>query len=235
MTSRLVALVVEAHDPARLARFWADLLGRTSVEDSHGVLVPGSATQLGLRFVASTSARVGPDRMHLHLTSTDPADQQHTVDRALDLGARHLDVGQRPDEGHVVLADPEGYALCVIEPGTAFLAGCGALGEVTCAGSRAVGLFWAATLGWPLVWDNGAETAVQSPRGGTKVSWDGPPVPPRHGRNRQRFELAVQADDLPDEVDRLVRLGAARLAGAEPGAVELADPDGNEFSLRPSR
>ncbi len=27
---------------------------------------------------------------------------------ALRLGARHIDVGQRPEEGHVVLADPDG-------------------------------------------------------------------------------------------------------------------------------
>jgi len=45
----------------------------------------------------------------------------------------------------------------------------------------------------------------------------------------------VQADDLPAEVERLVSLGAARLAGGDPGAVELADPDGNEFSLGASR
>ena len=28
------------------------------------------------------------------------------------------------------------------------------------------------------------ETSVQSPHGGTKISWGGPPVAPRHGRNR---------------------------------------------------
>ncbi len=33
---------------------------------------------------------------------------------ALELGARHLDVGQRPEEGHVVLADPDGNEFCVL-------------------------------------------------------------------------------------------------------------------------
>ncbi len=32
---------------------------------------------------------------------------------ALGLGAGHLDVGQRPEEGHVVLADPDGNEFCV--------------------------------------------------------------------------------------------------------------------------
>ncbi|MGH3368116.1 MAG: VOC family protein, partial [Nocardioidaceae bacterium] len=30
------------------------------------------------------------------------------------LGARHIDIGQRPEEGHVVLADPEGNEFCVL-------------------------------------------------------------------------------------------------------------------------
>jgi hypothetical protein len=44
--------------------------------------------------------------MHFDLTSTSLEDQQQTVAKALDLGARHTDVGQGPEEGHVVLADP---------------------------------------------------------------------------------------------------------------------------------
>ena len=79
------------------------------------------------------------------------------------------------------------------------------------------------------MWDRGDETAVQSPRGGTKVSWGGSPVAPKDGRNRQRLDLA--APDVAAEVDRLVA-GAAEL-GARDGGVELADPDGNEFSVCP--
>lgn len=45
--------------------------------------------------------------MHVDLTSTSVQDQQAVVQRALDLGGRHHDAGQRGDEGHVVLADPE--------------------------------------------------------------------------------------------------------------------------------
>jgi hypothetical protein len=94
-------------------------------------------------------------------------------------------VGQLPEEDHVVLGDPAGNEFCVIEPGNNFLAGCGYLGEVSCEGSREVGLFWRDALGWSLVWDRDRdrdrdeETAVRSPAGGTKVSWDGPPVSPQ--------------------------------------------------------
>jgi hypothetical protein len=64
------------------------------------------------------------------------------VERALRLGGRHIDVGQGPDADFVVLADSGGNELCVIEPGNKYLAGTGYLGEVTCDGTRDVGLFW---------------------------------------------------------------------------------------------
>ena len=128
--------------------------------------------------------------MHLHLTSASRRTSSDRWRRRWGSAANHLDVGQRPEEGHVVLADPEGNEFCVIEPGNTFLAGCGFLGELACDGTREVGLFWSEALGWPLVWDQDQETAIQSPHGGTKVAWGGPPVAPKMARNRQRFDLA---------------------------------------------
>ncbi|WBB69379.1 VOC family protein [Micromonospora sp. WMMD812] len=232
MLSPLLTVTFDAHDPARLAQFWAGLLGREIVEDAGGPLLPGGDTQPGLRFVPNPGEKVGPNRLHLHLTSTAPDDQEKTVATALKLGAGHLDVGQLPEEEHIVLADPEGNEFCVIEAGNNFLAGCGPLGELACDGTRAVGLFWSEALGWPLVWDQDEETAIQSPRGGTKVAWGGPPVAPKKGRNRQRFELAPAAGDQQAEVDRLISLGATSVEVGADGAVMLADPDGNEFSVR---
>jgi hypothetical protein len=228
MTLLLVAVSFDASDPAGVAAFWADLLGREILRDTCGVLLPGDDTQVGLRFVAAGTEKCGQNRLHLHLTSSTLEDQRHTVDTALALGGRHLDVGQLPEDGHVVLADPGGNEFCVIEPGNNFLAGCGFLAEVSCDGTRQVGLFWSDALGWPLVWDQNDETAVQSPGGGTKVSWGGPPVAPKIGRNRQRLDLT--APDLAGEVERLVALGATEL-GNRNGGVELADPDGNEFLI----
>jgi hypothetical protein len=231
MRSRLLAVTFEADDPAGPARFWAGLLGREVVEDAGGVLLPGGDTQLGLRFVPGGAGRLGTNRMHLHLTSTDLDDQQRTVATAVRLGGRPVDVGQRPEEGHVVLADPAGYEFCVIEPGNDYLAGCGPLGELTCAGTRRAGLFWSEALGWPLVWDRGEQTAIQSPRGGTKLAWDvwdSTPVAP----NRQRFELLPADGDQRAAVDTLISLGAARLDARGDDTVVLADPDGTEFCVR---
>ena len=83
--------------------------------------------------------------------------------RALDLGGAHVDVGQSPDEDHVVLADPDGNELCVIPPDNQFLAGTGVVGAVNCDGTATLGRFWSAVLDWPLVWDQDEETAIQSP------------------------------------------------------------------------
>ena len=79
--------------------------------------MPGDDLGFRIRFVPSQEDKTGLNRMHFDLTSASLEDQQQTVTRALELGAQHLDVGQRPEEGHVVLADPEGNEFCVIEPG----------------------------------------------------------------------------------------------------------------------
>jgi len=228
---RFEAVTFEVGDADAVAAFGAGLLDRQMLAEPGGVLVPGDEVQVGLRFVASDGKQVGRPRLHVHLTSSSREDQQRTVETALRLGGRHLDVGQGPDDPHVVLADPGGNELCVIEPGNNYLAGTGYLGEVTCDGTRAVGLFWRDALGWPLVWDENEQTAVQSPLGGTKISWDswgGPPVEPRTGGNRQRFDLVTA--DPTGEAERLVSLGATRLSDL-PDGIELADPDRNEFRL----
>ncbi|HVD89731.1 MAG TPA: VOC family protein [Jatrophihabitantaceae bacterium] len=231
MPLRLEAVTFEVADADAVAAFWAGLLDRQILAEPGGVLVPGDKLQVGLRFVTSDSKQVGPRRLHLHLTSSSPEHQQRTVETALRLGGRHIDVGQGPDDPHVVLADPGGNELCVIEPGNNYLAGTGYLGEVTCDGTRDVGLFWRDALGWPLVWDENEQTAVQSPLGGTKISWDswgGPPVERKTGRNQQRFDLVTAGPT--SEAERLVSLGATRLSDL-PDGIELADPDSNEFRL----
>jgi predicted enzyme related to lactoylglutathione lyase len=236
MTSHLFALCVDANDPLRLAQFWAGLLDQEMTGDPRdGIsLTPGDDTGFRIRFVPVQERKAAQNPWHFHLASTSLEDQQQTVARSLGLGARHIDVGQRPEDGHVVLADPEGNEFCVIEPGNKYLAGCGFLAEVTCDGSREVGFFWSAALGWPLVWDQGLQTAIRSPRGGPKISWDGERLMPKTGKERLHFDLAPAArDDQQEEVDRLISLGATRVGASEVGVswVALADPDGNKFCV----
>ena len=240
--SNLVAVVFDAHDPEALARFWGGVLGREVIrsEDEpeviYGLPAPGGRG-FQVDFAPTQEQKVGQNRMHFDLTSATPQEQQATVERALELGGRHIDIGQTADEGHVVLADPEGNEFCVIEAGNDFLADTSFIGAINCDGSQAVGYFWSEALGWPLVWDQDEETAVRSPHGGPKITWGGPPVAPRTGRNRLHFDLAPADSDLQAEVDRLLALGATRtdIGQGEVPWVVLADPDGNEFCVLPPR
>jgi predicted enzyme related to lactoylglutathione lyase len=235
MTSRLFAVCFDANDPSRLAHFWAGLLGWEVADDPQGVaLLPRDGTGFRIRFLPTEQRKVGQNQIHFDLTSTSMADQQQTVTRSLDLGARHIDIGQRPEEGQVVLADPEGNEFCVVEPGNVFLADCGFIGALSCDGSQETGYFWSAALGWPLVWDQDQETAIRSPAGGPKITWGGPPLVPKTGRNRVHLDLAPGVDDdRQSEVERLVSLGArcADAGRGEVGWVVLADPDGHEFCV----
>ncbi len=234
MTSRLLAVTIDARDPSALAGFWSRVLGREQVADARGgtSLLPTDEPGFRIRFVADDSPHSVSHQTHFDLTSTSLADQQSTVYGALDDGASHLDVGQLPEEEHVVLADPEGNPFCVVEPGNRFLEGCGVLGALSCDGSQQVGYFWSAALDWPLVWDQDEETAIQSPLGGSKISWGGPPYDPKTGKNKIHLDLLGDEN----EVARLVGLGATPvdIGQGEVDWTVLADPDGNEFCVLPA-
>jgi catechol 2,3-dioxygenase-like lactoylglutathione lyase family enzyme len=244
VSTDLHAVSMAAHDPALLARFWAGVLRREIVDGPVGPeLLPDGDPAFLIRFFRTDQEKQGPNQTHFDLTSTSLDDQQAIVDRALGLGGRYLDIGQSPDEDHVVLADPEGNELCVVGPDNRFLADTAPIGCLSSDGLRDVGVFWSEALGWPLVWDQDTETAIQSPRGGSKVSWGGDPVNPKLGPNRLHLDLSPTADsDQDSEVERLVGLGAVRLDVDHPIAlghgvlpvVVLADPGGNELCVLPS-
>ncbi len=237
MTSRVVALCLDAADPVALARFWGVGL-RWDVgeldEDGGVVLTPTDHTPFTVECYPSPDVKHGQNRIHLDLTTSSRQDYDDTIRELLAAGARHVDVGQRPDEPHTVLADPEGNELCIIEPGNNFLAGCERIGAINCDGTRRVGQFWSAALGWPLVWDQDEETAIRAPDGtGPLITWSGPPLKPKRGKNRLHLDLASVEGDQHGEVERLIALGASRVDIGQGDApwVVLADPDDNEFCV----
>jgi catechol 2,3-dioxygenase-like lactoylglutathione lyase family enzyme/predicted enzyme related to lactoylglutathione lyase len=239
MTARLISLCLDANDPHLLGRFWAEALGWTLEEGPDGLgLAPTDGTAFGIVFEPVPERKSGQNNIHLDLTTRSIDDQDDIVARLLDVGGRHIDIGQDPDDDHVVLADPEGNELCIIGPGNRFLAGCERLGAVNCDGTRQTGYFWSEVLGWPLVWDQDEETAIRAPDGtGPLITWSGPPLMPKHGKNRLHLDIAPPLGETQrEEVERLVSLGAAPvdIGQGEADWVVMADPDGNEFCvLRP--
>jgi predicted enzyme related to lactoylglutathione lyase len=236
MTSRLVSLCLDANDPLRLARFWAVALHwdiDAETDDEIG-LVPTDQTQFGILFEPVTERKTAKNRIHLDLTARSVDDQSETVAVLLELGARHIDIGQDPHEPHVVLADPEGNEFCVIAPDNNFLGDCERLGAINCEGLPAVGYFWSAALGWPLVWDQDDETAIRAPDGsGPLITWS-PPVSPKSAKNRLHLDIAPPPSvDQRTEIERLISLGATRIdiGQADVDWEVMADPEGNEFCV----
>jgi len=237
MTARLVALAFDAVAPSELARFWAHAL-RWNIRQTDGIgieIVPTDATPFHVLVRPVAHEKAGQNRIHFDLTTSSPDDQTNTVAELVAIGARHIDIGQSPDETHVVLADTEGNEFCVIEPGNRFLAGCPRLGAVTCDGTHAVGCFWSEALGWPLVWDQDEETAIQAPDAtGPKITWSGPPLMPKPDEERIHFHVApAPGTSASVTLDHLYALGATPVdvGHACPDVLALADVDGNTFCL----
>ncbi len=63
-----------------------------------------------LLFLAVPDPKTIKNRLHLDLR---PDDQKAEVERALALGAKHVDIGQG-EQTWVVLADPEGNEFCIL-------------------------------------------------------------------------------------------------------------------------
>jgi hypothetical protein len=105
-------VIVDAHDPVSLGRWWCDALGWVVVnDDPEEFEIRPSADRLpGLLFATVPEPKAGKNRLHLDLR---PDDRDAEVQRLLGLGATHADVGQG-DESWVVLADPEGNEFCVL-------------------------------------------------------------------------------------------------------------------------
>ncbi len=112
MGSRWFGVVVDAEDPARLARWWAEVLGyRLTAEAPDHVMIAGDGqSRPGLVFVPVHEGKHGKNRLHIEL---EPDDQEAEVERLVDMGARRVDLGEGPASWRV-LADPEGNEFCVL-------------------------------------------------------------------------------------------------------------------------
>jgi predicted enzyme related to lactoylglutathione lyase len=113
MGSRWYTVVVDAADPARLGRWWGEVLDYRVLYEAPDEVVIGRDEQTypGLVFVLVPEAKSGKNRLHIDL---NPDDQEAEVERLVDMGARQVDVGQGDKASWVVLADPEGNEFCVL-------------------------------------------------------------------------------------------------------------------------
>ncbi|MFI7427512.1 VOC family protein [Micromonospora sp. NPDC049836] len=112
MSSVWENLTVDAQDPSRLAHWWAEALGYQVISDKPDEVeirrTPDSLP--GIVFVPVAQPKEGKNRLHIDLR---PTDLEAEVERLVDMGARHVDIGQGSVDW-TVLADPEGNEFCVL-------------------------------------------------------------------------------------------------------------------------
>lgn len=115
MANRITSVVIDALDPAKLAEFWAAVLGWSVIEaDDDGISlgVEDGPFRVDLLQIPD-GAKVVKNRLHLDVSATD-RDQDAELERLLALGASRVDIGQASDVSWYVLADPEGNEFCLL-------------------------------------------------------------------------------------------------------------------------
>jgi predicted enzyme related to lactoylglutathione lyase len=115
MGSRWYALIVDAVDPERLARWWAEVLDHRVESVSPDEVVIGPAIDGHPRIVFTLRDGEGRAHNRLHL-DLRPDDLDAELERLVNMGARHVDLGEPEHTPWVVLADPEGNEFCIIRP-----------------------------------------------------------------------------------------------------------------------
>ena len=242
MATRLVHMVVDAHDTSHLAQFWAAALGWEVGFDEPdeaavwpaGFDYPGPGA-LPLVFVPVPEPKTVKNRIHLDLASQSAADQEEIVRRVRDLGAVPVDVGQG-DVPWAVLADPEGNEFCVLEPRPVYRdTGPVAAVVVDSAVPAGVADFWTVASGWRLHNSGNGVVALRSPQGSGPYLEFLPSSDPRRVKNRVHLDVAPHSgEDHAAAVEALLRSGAVRAdvgQGSDVSWVVLADPEGNEFCV----
>jgi predicted enzyme related to lactoylglutathione lyase len=113
MAVRFYTVVVDSANPKPLAEWWAQVLDWQIVFEAPDevVVARDDDTYPALVFVLVTDAKTTKNRLHIDLA---PDDRDVEVARLESLGARRVDVGQRPEDTWVVLADPDGNEFCVL-------------------------------------------------------------------------------------------------------------------------
>jgi predicted enzyme related to lactoylglutathione lyase len=231
-------VVVDAADPAALARFWVNLLGwrvsRVSDDEVDVVAPADDGWDLDLVFVPVAEPKVTKNRVHLDLASASPDHQAAQVAHALSVGATRVDIGQR-NVPWIVMGDPEGNEFCVLDPRPEYMdTGAIAAIVVDALDPLRQAEFWSAATGWPVV-ETTKWTASLKPANG-----QGPwlefihDTDPRKVKNRVHLDVAPYLeDDHWAEVTRMLELGARKIdigQGSVPRQV-MADPEGNEFCV----
>lgn len=109
----LYAVVFDCTDAAKLAGFWADVLGRLvddGASEEHAMLGAGEGSGgPGWMFVQVPEAKQPKNRVHVDLVTTDDLDAE--IERVVGLSATQVADQQDGEARWTTLSDPEGNEL----------------------------------------------------------------------------------------------------------------------------
>ncbi|WP_309647805.1 VOC family protein [Nocardioides sp.] len=235
---QLENLVIDAVEPQRLGRFWETVIGGETLTDAPGIFETRLSIEggpwLDLCFQPVPEPPSEAPRLHPDLLGGPR--QAEVVERLLGLGARHLDIGQR-DAPWVVLADPEGNALCVMEERASY-DGTGPIAALPLdsADPDRDADFWSWLTGW-------TDVAGLAPRSLRHPSLLGPllelcpeETPKGASKNRMHLDLRLEPGEDADEVAAAITARGGRQLPAQWGELPwrtYLDPSGNEFCVLP--
>jgi predicted enzyme related to lactoylglutathione lyase len=106
---RITDVIIDSHDPERLAAFWSALLDRPVGARIGPYVFLERADGPGVGFQRVATPTPGKNRVHVDVSSPDPAAE---IARIEALGGHRLDA--YADSGFLVMSDPEGNEFCVI-------------------------------------------------------------------------------------------------------------------------
>ncbi len=118
MSSRISQWTLDVADVSRMADFWAGVLDYQIETGDDGSVhlrppayrMPGEPT---MWLQPCGEEKSDKNRNHPDLRPIG-GDIDGEVKRVEELGARRIDLGQKPDDPFVVLADPEGNEFCIL-------------------------------------------------------------------------------------------------------------------------
>jgi predicted enzyme related to lactoylglutathione lyase len=229
---------IDARDPRLVGRFWESLLGCEPLTDEPDIyetrLDLDGRFYLDLCLPKVDHALTPEPRLHVDLLGGD--EQAQVVQRALDLGARRLDIGQ----GHVpwvVLADPEGNPFCVMEE-RAVYTGTGPIAALVLesADPDRDAALWGSITGWTDAEGVAPRTLRHPSRRGPLLELTPERGPKAVPKNPWHLDVRLEAGDDADEVaERITGLGGRELDhgwGDLPWRV-YQDTSGNELCVLP--
>lgn len=120
MIGRLGEVVIDCHDPQKLAEFWQRMLGGYVVRQSHEWVALEPPTGITVSFQLVPELKTVKNRVHLDV---DVGDMDEAVAAAIVAGARRVgEVVYDELGGFQVMTDPEGNEFCFINGPTAITA-----------------------------------------------------------------------------------------------------------------